>query len=176
MSEQAGKYARFEYERRFLAGHLPPGIAEDQGWRITDRYIENTHMRLRRQEPIGGGAAVYKLGQKEAPSPPDFSVTTITTIYLSQREYDVLATLPSHELRKRRLRIEDDGRAFSVDVFEGALVGLLLAELTFETAEEMKEEWRLPSWVRREVSDDARFTGAALARLSSDQVVELIGS
>jgi CYTH domain-containing protein len=119
---------------------------------------------------------VYKLGQKEAPAPPDFSRTTITTIYLSRAEYDVFAPLPSHELQKRRYRIEEDGRVFSVDVFEGALTGLILAEVTFEAAEEMARQWQLPSWVLREVSDDVRFTGGALAALAIGEVAELIRS
>ena len=174
MSDAAGKYARFEYERRFLATHLPPGIDESEGWLITDRYIENTRLRLRRQEPLGGGTTVYKLGQKEAPAPPDFSRTTITNIYLSPDEYDVFAALPARVLQKRRLRFHEDGRALSVDVFEAPLAGLILAEVTFETLDDMRREPQLPRWVSREVSDDARFTGAALAALPPDQLAGLI--
>ena len=48
-------------------------------------------------EPLGGGETVYKLGQKDAPSPPDFSRMTITNLYLSADEYDVLSALPAHE-------------------------------------------------------------------------------
>src|SRR5438128_1965149 len=176
MSDPAGKYARFEYERRFLATELPPGIDENEGWRITDRYIESTRLRLRRQEPLAGGPTVYKLGQKESPSPPDFSRTTITTIYLSQEEYDVFAPLPASEVRKRRHRVEEGGRVLSVDVFEGALNGLILAEVTFESVDEMTRQWHLPSWVTREVSDDVRFTGGLLAELANGQVAELIRS
>jgi hypothetical protein len=42
-------------------------------------------------EPLAGGEAILKLGQKEVPSPPDFSRMTITNIYLSSKEYDVFA-------------------------------------------------------------------------------------
>jgi hypothetical protein len=48
MNERAGKYARFEFERRFLVGPLPDGISQRAGWRIEDRYIENSRLRLRR--------------------------------------------------------------------------------------------------------------------------------
>src|SRR4051794_30751857 len=115
MSEQAGKYARLELERRFLVERLPRGIAEDRGWRITDRYIENTRLRLRWMDPIEGGEAVLKLGQKQAPSPPDFARMMITNIYLSPGEYDVLAELPALDLHKRRHSVEDSGCIFSVD-------------------------------------------------------------
>src|SRR5439155_5953621 len=138
MSEQAGKYARFELERRFLVEHLPDGLAEDRGWRITDRYIKNSHLRLRRMEPLHGGETVFKLGQKQAPSPSDFSRMTITNIYLSPSEYAVLAELPALELHKRRHSVEEGERIFSVDVFDTPLAGLVLAEVGFETTNEME--------------------------------------
>jgi len=80
MGGHAGKYARFEFERRFLAASIPEGLDRDRGWRITDRYIESTKMRLRRVEPLGGGETLFKLGRKEVPSPPDDSRMTITNV------------------------------------------------------------------------------------------------
>jgi hypothetical protein len=53
-------------------------------------------------EPLRAGESVFKLGQKNAPEPPDFSRMTITNIYLSADEYEVLAALPARDLRKRR--------------------------------------------------------------------------
>jgi CYTH domain-containing protein len=174
MSERAGKYARFELERRFLVARLPECSAQGRGWRITDRYIESTHLRLRRMEPIHGGDTIFKLGQKRAPSPPDFSRTTITNIYLSPSEYAVLAQLDALELHKRRHPVEHHGRVVAVDVFEAHLSGLVLAEIGFDTGDEMRQPLDLPDWVSREVSDDIRFTGAALANLASDQAAELL--
>jgi CYTH domain-containing protein len=174
MSGPAGKYARFELERRFLVDHLPERKAQDQGWRITDRYINKTRLRLRRMEPLAGGEAVLKLGQKEVPSPPDFSRMTITNIYLSPDEYEVFAVLPARELRKTRYSLEDAGCTYGVDVFDGPLAGLILAEVGFETIGRMNEQWHLPPWVLREVSDDLRFTGGVLAGLAQDEATTLI--
>jgi CYTH domain-containing protein len=174
MSGQAGKYARFELERRFLVGHLPERQDPNQGYRITDRYINNTRLRLRRMEPLAGGEVVFKLGQKEVPSPPDFSRMTITNIYLSPGEYGVFAVLPASELHKTRYSLEEAGREYGVDVFDGHLRGLILAEVGFETGDEMNEPWRLPPWVLREVSDDRRFTGGALSGLTQDEAAKLI--
>ncbi len=70
MGERAGKYARFELERRFVVGRVPEGIAADRGWSITDRYIENSRLRLRRMEPLHGGEPLFKFAQKQS-SPPD---------------------------------------------------------------------------------------------------------
>jgi CYTH domain-containing protein len=174
VSGQAGKYARFELERRFLVARLPEGIAEDRGWRISDRYIKSTHLRLRRMEPIHNGETIFKLGQKQVPSPPDFSRMTITNIYLSPNEYAVLTELEALELDKVRHQIERGDCVFNVDVFDGHLAGLLLAEVGFGTPEELHRSLDLPPWVIREVSDDFRFTGGALASLTADQAAELI--
>ena len=174
MSEQAGKYARFELERRFLVEHLPEGIEHEHGWRITDRYVKNTHLRLRRMEPIHGGDTIFKLGQKQVPLPPDFGRMTITNIYLSPAEYTVLLNLEALELHKRRYPFARDDRTFSIDVFDGTLSGLALAETSFDTIEEIDQPLDLPSWLGPEVSRDSRFTGGALASLTPEQAAELL--
>jgi CYTH domain-containing protein len=172
--EQPGKYARFELERRFLVERLPESVVVDGGSRITDRYIKGTQLRLRRMEPIHEGETILKLGQKHVPSPPDFGQMTITNIYLSPSEYAVLAVLEAFELRKRRYPVERAGGVFSVDVFEGHLAGLVLAEISFDTREEMDQPLDLPPWVVREVGDDVRFTGGALAELTPGQAAGLL--
>jgi len=174
MSDLAGKYARFELERRFLVGTLPDDLGFDEGWRIHDRYIENTQLRLRRMEPAAGGDSIFKLGQKHVPAPPDFAQMTITNIYLSAREYEVFASLPARELRKLRRLVKHDSHVFNVDTFEGRLAGLVLAEVGFETHAELSLTLELPRWVLREVSDDVRFTGGALVALSREKARALI--
>ena len=149
LAPQAGKYARFELERRWLLTSLPDGA--DAGAAIYDRYIEGTRLRLRR---VG---SEHKLAQKEAASAPDYAVTVITNIYLSREEYDVLAVLPALELRKRRHHL---GR-YSIDVFEDDLAGLVLAETEFASEEEMRAHPD-PQFAVRDVSGDIRYTGGWL--------------
>ena len=96
LAPQAGKYARYELERRWLLEQLPEDA--DSGSLIVDRYIEGTRLRLRHVEPPH---EQFKLTQKEAPAPPDYALTVITTIYLAAEEYAVLAALPARVLRKR---------------------------------------------------------------------------
>jgi len=62
--------------------------------------------------------------------------------------------------------LEDEGRTYGVDVFDGHLVGLILAEVGFETSDQMNKQWRLPPWVLREVSDDLRFSPEARSLVS----------
>jgi CYTH domain-containing protein len=163
MADKAGKYARFELERRFLVERLPPNTDIDSGWLITDRYIHDTRLRLRRMEPLGGGDPVFKLGQKEAPSPPDFSRMTMTSMYLRPTEYEVLSALPADELRKRRHLLRHDDRVYTLDVFEGRHNGLVLASIEFETDSEMEAHER-PPFALRDVSRESKFTGGELAK------------
>jgi hypothetical protein len=173
MAPHAGRYARWEFERRFLA-RVPSAVSSENSWDVVDRYLESSRLRLRRMHPLGDGQPVFKFGKKDVPAPPDFSRMTITTIYLSQAEYELLLPLPAFELRKRRHRVEEGGRLFSVDVFDGALSGLVLAETDFETADELEQDVELPGWVVRDVSRDERLTGGALARLSEEGRAALV--
>ena len=157
------KYARFELERRFLLDHVPEGVDPATARVITDRYIVGTRLRLRRIDPLYGGEASYKLGQKDAPSPPDFSRTTMTNMYLSAAEYLVLEILPANTLRKRRYTLTHERSRYSVDVFEGALAGLVLAEISFETEREL-DAHPVPPFAIRDVSRELGFTGAVLAQ------------
>ncbi|MBA3716750.1 MAG: hypothetical protein H0W87_00795 [Actinobacteria bacterium] len=152
---QAGKYARFELERKFLLERVPDELEDDA--KLHDRYITGTRLRLRLAEHPDGRLE-YKLNQKESPSPPDYCVMTITSLYLTPHEYEALSVLPARELRKRRHRF---GR-YSIDVFEGPLSGLMLAEAEFASEEEMRAH-PLPDFAVRDVSDDVRYTGGWLA-------------
>ena len=174
MSEQAGKYARYELENRYLLDRVPEGTRKDDGCLITDRYIIGTRLRLRRMERLDGGETIFKLGQKDVPSPPDYSRMTITNIYLSPREYDVLAALPAHELRKHRYHLDHGNRVYGIDVFDEQLAGLILAETGFVTTDEWREHRRSPDFAVRDVSRDIRFTGGALATTTERQLAGLL--
>ena len=62
---------------------------------------------------------------------------------------------------KVRYEVLVGDRIWEVDVFEGANEGLVVAEVELEGAE---QEFERPPWCGREVSHDARFFNAALAR------------
>ncbi len=165
-----GKYARVECERRFLLQELPAGLTRaSPHTQITDNYITGTRLRLRQVRTPATRERVWKLTQKFAPAPPDFSRTIITNIYLSPYEYEVLSVFEGNEIRKNRYPFEHEGRAFSIDLFLGALWGLILAETSFETDEEM-DNFPLPPFAFADVTDDEMFTGARLVDLSLDEI------
>jgi CYTH domain-containing protein len=170
MSASYGKYARMERERRFLLRDLPaPLTRASEHVQIWDNYITGTRLRLRRVRVPQTKERIWKLTQKYTPAPPDFSRTVITNIYLSPAEYEVLSVFEGNEIRKNRYPFEHEGRAYSIDIFLGALWGLVLAETSFETDEEMRA-FAPPSFVVQEVTEDEMFTGAKLVELTVDDL------
>lgn len=123
------KYARIERERRFLLDGFPSGENVVRVRRIVDRYIDGTALRLR-QQTEDGAPPVFKLTQKIPARSSGAQQGFITSMYLTEVEYSVLARLPAKTLTKARHSVPP----FSIDVFEGALKGLILAEAEFESA------------------------------------------
>ncbi|HEX7956676.1 MAG TPA: hypothetical protein VF508_07035 [Pyrinomonadaceae bacterium] len=166
----AGKYARVERERRYLLGELPPGLKlSDPHTQITDNYVTATRLRLRKVRDPRTNEWTLKLTQKHCPSPPDFSRTLITNIYLSPYEYEVLSVFEGNELRKNRYPFEHGGRLYSVDVFLGPLRGLVLAETDFDDDDEM-DAFPEPAFALREVTREELFTGARLVELTAEEL------
>jgi CYTH domain-containing protein len=166
---KAAKYARPELERRFLLRGVPP--LETAGrHRIEDRYLEGTRLRLRRMTSTDGQGEVTiarKLTQKIPAA--DGGPGLITNIYLSPEEYARLQALPARELAKTRLSIPP----FGVDVFEGQLDGLIVAEVEFETRSEA--DAFVPGIdVVAEVTSDVRFTGGCLVSTTAAELAELL--
>ena len=164
------KYARTERERRYLLRELPPNLrVNDPHAQIFDNYITGTRLRLRKIRVPERREWTWKLTQKFAPDPADLSRTVIANIYLSQIEYETLAVFEGNELRKNRYPYEHAGRRFSVDVFLGALHGLVLAETEFDTDEELRD-FPPPPFAAREVTNEELFTGGRLVELTADDI------
>ncbi len=158
------KYARIERERRFLLEQFPGSANVERIRRITDRYIDGTSLRLREQRE-DGGPATFKLTQKIPARSGGAQRGLITSMYVTKDEFCVLAQLSAKTLSKTRYSVPP----FGIDVFEGALQGLLLAEAEFDS-EAAADALTLPSFVLREVSSDIRFTGGQLVRASRQDV------
>ena len=165
-----GKYARREAERRFLLAAEPEGLPA--GAVITDRYLDGTWLRIRHVVGPDGSVAM-KLGQKLRTDPGDPSTVWLTNIYLSAVEYGLLAVLPGGEVRKVRRHWETPAGRFSVDVFEGALAGLVLAEVECGDAGDLAGVAPPPGAVA-DVTYDDRFSGGRLARLRSGDLAVLL--
>lgn len=149
-----------EHERRWLCKSVPHDrvISAEV---YNDLYVDGTQLRLREAVPIGGGAPMLRLGRKADVSS---SVRLLTSIYLSAEEFRLLSSLPGRMLRKTRHSLgKIEGADVFVDVFDGALRGLVMAEAEFANLEAM-QRYSMPDFAVREVTDDVRYTGGCLVR------------
>jgi len=164
------RYSRVEYERRFL-------VVRESGWRsrgalhrcaITDLYLHDSRLRVRAIEDLTTDERTLKLTKKDPSTSAYFR--TISRILLSEAEYELLASLDGDRLTKVRHHVEDDGRRWAIDVFGGALDGLVLCEIEAESLEDLLA-LEGPAWVERDVTDDQFFEGANLARTSHGELL-----
>lgn len=160
------KYARVERERRYLLQDLPEGLTRASPHiQITDNYLTGTRLRLRKMRDPQTNKWTVKFTQKFAPNPADSSRTIITNIYLNALEAEMLAVFAANEIRKNRYPFEFEGRKFSIDMFLGDLFGLVLAEVSFETDEEL-DNFPRPPFAVADVTGNELFTGGRLCELS----------
>jgi CYTH domain-containing protein len=152
------KYAWVERERRWLCRSVPvERVVRSEVY--NDLYVTGTQLRLREAVPDDGGAPMLRLGRKADVEP---AVRLLTSIYLSPEEFRLLSSLPGRRLRKIRHALgKIDGADVFVDVFEGPLSGLIMAEAEFDTMEAM-ERFAMPDFAFREVTEDVRYTGGRL--------------
>src|SRR6267142_855202 len=168
------KYARVERERRYLLQDLPEGLTRASPHvQITDNYLTGTRLRLRKIRDPQTNKWTVKLTQKFAVNPDDFSRTIITNTYLNALEAETLAVFETNEIRKNRYPFEFEGRKFSVDMFLGDLFGLVLAEVSFETDEEL-DNFPTPPFAIADVTGSALFTGGRLCELTFADIREEI--
>src|SRR6267142_225897 len=160
------RYAHIERERRYLLQDLPEGLTRaDHHLQITDNYITGTRLRIRKVRDPQTNKWIVKFTQKFAPNPEDLSRTLITNTYLNANEYEVLSIFEANEIRKNRYSLDFEGRKFSVDMFLGDLLGLVLAEVSFETDEDM-ESFPPPPFALADVTNNEIFSDGRLCYLT----------
>lgn len=163
------KYARIEHERRFLVTGSPMGLADAEACHVDDHYITGTRLRLRCLTPDNGNAPVFKLCKKYGAVA--VAAEPIVNIYLTAGEYVVLAALPRLRVTKRRYHVMNLDRRFSLDIFEGALTGLMIAEVEAADATGLLAI-AVPAWVDAEITDDPWFHGGHLATVGAQMLRE----
>jgi CYTH domain-containing protein len=157
-----------EIERRFLVDlDKVPVAAFFDTWRIEDRYLECGLLRLRHQKNLATNEEIWKLAKKYH-SDGAF-VRPMTNIYLSVDEFAAITTLPHHLIEKTRHHLLVENKRWAVDVFDGALAGLVLAEVETQSLAEL-EAMAPAFWTRCELTYDPFFTGGNLARTTADSL------
>lgn len=70
------------------------------------------------------------------------------------------------KIKKNRYITFENNNKFELDVFEGRLKGLACLEVEFNSLEEAKS-FNAPHWVKKEVTDDKRYTNSELSKLKN---------
>lgn len=91
-----------------------------------------------------------------------------STMSRHEFEYDVpqaegeelLRLANGNTISKTRYEVPRGGHVWEIDVYDGLLVGLVVAEVEMKSEDETPE---LPSWLGRELTGDKRFSNQALA-------------
>jgi CYTH domain-containing protein/CHAD domain-containing protein len=146
-----------EIERKFLLSEAPAWLSEFDSVRIEQGYLaieEEVEIRLRHSGEKR--LLTAKRGHGE--------VREEIEIALDREHFDSLWPLTeSRRLTKIRHFIPiADGLIAEVDVFAGALEGLVTGEVEFDS-EGQSEVFEPPAWMGAEVTGDGRFTGQRLA-------------
>jgi adenylate cyclase len=146
-----------EVERKFRLPGPPPGLGENPRTAIAQGYLvvgEEVEVRLRAADDHR--LLTVKRGHGE--------VREEVEVQVSAEQFDALWPLTeSCRLEKTRFVVPLDELKVEVDVFEGVLDGLVLAEIEFSSKEDSRR-FQPPDWLGEEVTGDDRYANQELAR------------
>ncbi len=147
-----------ERERKFVIDAIPTGIDLSDRTEMRQGYLvtgEHASVRVRDAGPKGctlDGQGRWRGAER-----------TELEWAIDREQFD--AAWPHTEGRrvvKVRYRIPLDDHVIELDVFGDGLEGLVFAEVEFDSSEALVA-FEPPPWFGREVTDDGRYTNAALA-------------
>jgi adenylate cyclase len=148
-----------ELERTYLAKELPAGLKDCPSKEMIDIYVPASapHPDLR----IRKSGSSHVITRKRPVVEGDSSRMLEETIELSADEFSELNVVPGKRVEKKRYFYEQDGHTFEIDVFTGALSGLVLVDIEFDTVEE-KDSFGMPSFCLVEVTQEKFIAGGML--------------
>ncbi|MFP4418421.1 MAG: CYTH domain-containing protein [Chitinispirillaceae bacterium] len=154
-----------EIERKFLLNYLPGKASNGSGIQILQGYLWIGEKRE---------ARIRQYGKKYFLTLKDGSGLTRQEyeVPISKKQFDQL--WPATEqlrIEKERHRIAWNGRTIEIDVFNGLLKGLRLAEVEFPD-EETAISFTPPPWCGHEVTDDPLFRNQTLGAMGKEEIEE----
>lgn len=148
-----------EIERKFLVSNLAQCLSQAQGSsHMTQGYLSLDPARTVRVRHTPSQSFLTIKGPSNAKGDTrwEFEYT------IPQEEAQQLLKFCADKIIKKiRHRVPYGNHIFEVDVFEGALSGLVLAEVELGSSDESLD---LPSWIGKEVTGDKRFYNSQLAQ------------
>lgn len=157
-----------ELEKTYLVRNLPAGLEKCASEKLSDCYLPLTsaHPKLRLRQRGGR----YEITKKE-PVAGDASEQEETTIELTAEEYAAFATVAGKRLCKRRYCYPCGDITAEIDVFEGDLRGLVMADFEFTGVQE-KAAFTPPDWCLCEVTEEDFIAGG---RICGKKYADLAG-
>jgi adenylate cyclase len=145
-----------EVERKWLVRDLPD-LSEHGGQEVIQGYIAiaayGTEVRLRQTD-----GKFFQTVKSEGGL-----VRGEIEVELSKDQFKTLwPTTAGRRLKKIRYAMSWDGKQVEVDIYQGALAGLIVAEVEFTSPHE-SGHFAPPSWFGREVTEDEHYKNAHLA-------------
>jgi CYTH domain-containing protein len=144
-----------EVERKFLVSD-PPDLDGAPSDEIEQGYLAigaDGEVRLRRkgEQPLLTAKRGSGLSREEA------------EVELDRKSFDRLWPLTEgRRLHKRRYVVPHGGLEIEVDVYEGDLEGLVVAEIEFDSEEEARR-FEPTAWMGEDVTGDERYLNETLA-------------
>lgn len=100
--------------------------------------------------------------------------------YLAREEFETELTYEQFDfllskkegriIEKTRYTINKDGLNYEIDIFDGELKNLAYLEIEFPSVKEALE-FKSPTWVIKDVTDDFKFKNAGLAKYGKPDIV-----
>ncbi len=155
-----------EIEKKFLIRRLPDDLEQYEVKHIEQGYLcADPVVRIRRSNE--SYILTYKSAGKRAGGPEGESGVCINQeieAVLNRQGYEHLREkIDGHLIRKRRYLIPlGDGHTGELDIFEGALEGLMFIEVEFAD-EGDAAAFVPPAWFGRNVSSDRRYSNSFLS-------------
>jgi CYTH domain-containing protein len=158
-----------ELEKTYLAKSLPAGLEKCRHKEIVDIYLpENCrHPTLR----IRKNGNDHEITKKEPVDKGDSSCQEEQTIKLTEEEFLALSKVAGKKVSKVRYFFEHDGRVAEIDVFSGALLGLVVVDFEFNTTED-KNAFEMPEFCLCEITQEEFIAGGMICGKSYEDVAK----
>lgn len=154
-----------EIEKTYLAKNIPKGLKNCKSIEIIDIYIpssaENPKLRIRKK------GNEYEITKKMILD-NDPSKQKEETIKITGQEFDDFKTF-AKQIHKLRYYLDYTGKTAEIDVFLGALKGLIVVEFEFNSEKE-KDSFEMPDFCLADVTEEKFISGGWLAGKSYREI------
>lgn len=167
----SASHQEIELKFRVIIDALPEGILDTvEKHKITQAYTaineDGSETRVRKDHNVTAGETVYTRTSKSAGGVARTEIEEIITEdgYNKEAQNIIQGSRPVEKTRYR-IPYVCNGKAYTVelDVYEGTLSNLVVAEIEFDTQEEANEFVK-PDWLGEDVSADKAYKNKNLAR------------